>query len=247
MAGDEPEVGEMCCPVGVGSTSGCDSVCYVETRIEIGRSRPMSPEITVELVKVCPSVLWVTLVAVLIVVFYKPIKGELLPRLSGLKAFGVEATFIREELDKAVGKQAAEVSESDRSQVLRRAQRVVPVLHGARILWVDDIPENNTYERRILLSLGIFVDLVTTSTEALSKLSQKNYDAVISDMDRDGVPDEGLRFLAKMRKRNLYRPTIFYIGRFDPDRGIPPHAFGMTDRPDHLLHLVLDVLERERS
>jgi hypothetical protein len=29
-------------------------------------------------------------------------------------------------------------------------------------------------------------------------------------------------------------------------RGTPPGAFGITNRPDELIHLVLDVLERER-
>src|SRR5262249_19090110 len=65
---------------------------------------------------------------------------------------------IRRDLDEAVGKQAAKVSENDRSQVLRRAQYAAQVLQGAQLLWVDDIPDNNIYERRIFRSLGIFVD-----------------------------------------------------------------------------------------
>jgi len=207
----------------------------------------MSPEVTVELIKLIPSVLWILFVAISVAVFYKPIRRELLPRMSGFKAFGVEATFTREELDRAIEKQAAQVSENDRSQVLRRAQRVIPVLQGAQILWVDDNPDNNIYERRILRSLGVFVDLARSTGEALSMLQQTTYDAVISDMARGGVPDEGLKFLTEMRKRGLYRWTIFYVGRVDWERGTPPYAFGITNRPDHLLHYVLDVLERERS
>jgi CheY-like chemotaxis protein len=204
-------------------------------------------ELTIELLKLIPSILWVVLVAVLIGVFYKPIVRELLPRVSGFKAFGVEVALVRQELDRAVEKQEAEVSQGDRAQFLTRAQRVAPIVQGAQILWVDDNPDNNIYERSILRSLGIFVDLARTSAEALSMLSQTQYDVVISDMSRDGVADEGLRFLAEMRERGLLRWTIFYIGRVDPERGVPAYAFGITDRPDHLLHLVFDSLERERG
>lgn len=210
----------------------------------------MSPEVAVELVKLLPTTLWIVFVAILIAIFYKPIKRDLLPRMSGFRAFGFEAAFVEEELDKAIGKQGegdVQVSKQDRSQVLRRAQRVAPVLRGARILWVDDKPDFNVYERSILQSLGILVDMATTTEKALSMLRSADYHAVISDMERDGIPDEGLQFIDKMRRQGLYRPTILYIRSLDPSRGTPPYAFGITNQPDHLLHYVMDVLERERS
>jgi hypothetical protein len=37
---------------------------------------------------------------------------------------------------------------------------------------------------------------------------------------------------------------IFYVGVFAPARGVPPQAFSMTNRPDDLLHLILDALEK---
>jgi hypothetical protein len=40
--------------------------------------------------------------------------------------------------------------------------------------------------------------------------------------------------------------VIFYVGEFDPGRGLPPFAFGLTNRPDELLHLILDVLARRK-
>jgi len=42
-------------------------------------------------------------------------------------------------------------------------------------------------------------------------------------------------------------PVIFYIGYPDPSKGVPPHAFGITHRPDELLHLIMDALERVKS
>jgi CheY-like chemotaxis protein len=207
----------------------------------------LSPEVAVELIRLVPSILWILFIIVIVAIFHRPIRQELLPRMTGLKAFGFEATFIREELDKAVDKQAAQVSENDRSQVLRRASRVASILQEAQILWVDDNPDNNIYERRMLRSLGIFIDLARSTQEALSMLQHTEYDVVISDMEREGVPDEGIRFLNEMRSRGLYRWTIFYVASYEESRGVPPFAFGMTNRPDHLLHYIMDILERERS
>jgi hypothetical protein len=37
-------------------------------------------------------------------------------------------------------------------------------------------------------------------------------------------------------------PIIFYIGRYDPTAGTPAGAFGITNRPDQLIHLAIDAL-----
>jgi CheY-like chemotaxis protein len=207
----------------------------------------MSPEVAVELVKLIPSALWIVFIAILIAVFYKPIKQDLLPRMSGFRAFGVELAFLQKELNQAIDKQATYVSMNERSRVLRRAQRVAPVLKGARLLWVDDDPTSNAYESSILESLGIIVDTAIATEEALQMIGHTDYHVIISDMKREGVPDQGLQFIKKIRSQNLDRRTIIYLGSFDDTRKIPAYVFGITNRPDHLLHYVMDVLERERS
>ena len=78
-------------------------------------------------------------------------------------------------------------------------------------------------------------------------ISQSRYDLLISDIDRDGVPDEGLRFLSQMHERNSWPRTIFYIGHVEQESCVPAHAFGISDRPDELLHLVMDALERSMA
>ena len=206
----------------------------------------MTPEVAVEIIKIIPSILWFVFVAILVIRLYGPIKTELLPHLSGLKMFGVEATFIREELEKAVKKQKTKISQEAKSKVERRLQKNVPLLRKTKVLWVDDNPGNIAYESRILRSVGVNIDTVTSTTQALSMLSQNDYDLIISDIARDGVPDEGLRFLSETRKQDLFRPTIFYAGAVDWDRGTPPYAFGITNRVDHLLHYVMDIAEREK-
>lgn len=140
-----------------------------------------------------------------------------------------------------------DVSVADRSQVTRRAQRIRDVLQGGRILWVDENPFNNLPERRSLQSMGIHVDIATDDQEAFALLSGGRYDVIISEMAHSGEEEWGSRFLTDVRGRGVYTWTVFYVLNFDPSRGIPGYAFGMTNRPDHLLHYIMDILERERS
>lgn len=134
-----------------------------------------------------------------------------------------------------------------RSPALRRAEMIGLVLQDARLLWVDDVPDNNVYERNLLNSLGIGTDLARSTDEALGKLTSKqHYDVVISDMSRYGTNDAGLQLLRAMRERDHQLQVIFYLMQIDAARGTPPGAFGATERPDELLYYIFDVLERER-
>jgi CheY-like chemotaxis protein len=239
-------------------------------------------DVATELIKLIPTVLWALVAVWIIFLFKNPIRTQLLPRLTGVKAFGIEFSLARQELDRAA-KDAEEkarqteqtdperqleratdtwtdspiplgqrwldyvVTPEQRSQVLRRAEAVIPALQpGARILWVDDQPENNANERRMFESLRIFVDEALSTDQALSRLERAAYDAVISDMSRNGDDQAGLRLLSEMRRREIDLPVIFYVGQIDSSRGTPPGAFGITVRPDELLHYTLDALERRR-
>lgn len=206
----------------------------------------MATEIAVELIKIIPTVLWLLFLVFLIVVFYRPIRNELIPRLSGLKVLGVEAIFIKEELTKAASKESA-ISEMAVDQVTRRAQRLASLILGTQIILVNDVPEEMTHVERILRSLGMRVDIASDTDTALSMMNQNRYDLVVSDMNREGIPDEGIRFLSEIRRRGLHRPTIFSAGNFDPSRGVPPYAFGITNRVDELLNLIFDIIERTRG
>jgi len=40
--------------------------------------------------------------------------------------------------------------------------------------------------------------------------------------------------------------VVFYVSVVYQDKPLPPGAFGLTNRPDELLHLVIDALEPVR-
>jgi CheY-like chemotaxis protein len=138
-------------------------------------------------------------------------------------------------------------TELGRTQVARRAARSESLFRGARLLLVNDVPTQMSHLIGILRNLGTDVGIETSSERALRALSCDTYHVVISDMERDGMPDEGIRFLRRMRQSGHLVPVIFTIGHFDPALGTPAFAFGVTDRADECLNLILDALERVRG
>jgi DNA-binding response OmpR family regulator len=79
-----------------------------------------------------------------------------------------------------------------------------------RVLWVDDHPRNNEVERRYLERSRIAVYQVTTTEEALELLAMYKYGAVISDMNRNDKPLDGLTLVKEMRHRGDRTPFIVY-------------------------------------
>jgi len=209
---------------------------------------------------------WIVFAVWLVVRFEDPIRNKLLPGVNAVEAFGFKIGFAdaRKELQKAVNKQqpgrgavGATITDNEVQQVVQRAKFLAPVVEGAHILGVDPKPANNVYEQNVLRSFGVFVDLAESTSTAMELAAVASYDAVISNMERQGESAEpaadgkslpaGLVLLRRLRESGNTAPLIFYIMHLDPSRGTPAGAFAITNRPDHLLHSVMDVLERRRS
>jgi hypothetical protein len=94
-------------------------------------------------------------------------------------------------------------------------------------------------------AVGVAIDLARTTDEDLVMTSRRLYDTLLSDMARDR-PDASLHLLAAMRARGDQTPAALYVGRVDPARAGARLHPGHHDRPDELLHLVCDALERRR-
>ena len=132
----------------------------------------------------------------------------------------------------------------EQSPALRRAHLVQVVLNGARILWIDDYPTNNTWEVAFFEAAGARIRTAESTETALARLEAEPYDLVISDIARGSSPDEGLRALPKIRAIAPQTPVVFYVGHAESPP--PAGSFGIADAPEELVHLVLDVLERQR-
>lgn len=109
------------------------------------------------------------------------------------------------------------------------------------ILWVDDVPENNTYERITLEQVGFRFVLASSTNEALSLIGNHRYAAIISDMNRKEGADEGYVLLKRLREQGVHTPYFIYTGTCNPkdkEEAAMRGVSGITDNPDVLIKLL---------
>lgn len=115
-----------------------------------------------------------------------------------------------------------------------------------RILWVDDKPDNNRYERNALEAIGYEFSLAYSTDEALRLMSSQNFDAVISDMARKEGRREGYVLLKALRGFDITTPYFIYAGSNASKEKLNAKnkgAQGLTNRPDELIQLVSQFVE----
>jgi CheY-like chemotaxis protein len=207
------------------------------------------------------AVLWVLVAAYALWILREPLTAAA-GRLAGVEAFGVKLSLsggaalnAAIELAQKNPDWPVEVPFADREAALERANTHRALFEGAEILWVDDRPSNNRNEARMLRSFGALVTFAATTEEALRALDtaaeqHQPFDIILSDISRDlpaPDPTAGLAMLPRLREAGFQQPVIFYVGRPEPGAGVPPDAFGLTNRPDQLLQLIVDALSRVRG
>ena len=210
-----------------------------------------------------PGTVFTAFLAVYLVVNWKSL-GQFTRRISGLEALGVKMEFTAAEAElgmaakqngrlrvqSTVSTKTKEIriTEDDERRAVKRAEAVAEVLEGRAILWVDDLPANNVHERKAFETFGLKVRFVRTNSDAVEELetSDIGFDVVISDIGRPASTPNGLELLGDLAAAQLEFPVIYYIADLDPTKPVPPGAFGLTNRPDELVHLVIDALERLR-
>jgi CheY-like chemotaxis protein len=132
------------------------------------------------------------------------------------------------------------VVESITPRSIRRAGR-------ATVLWVDDRPENNNYERQALEALGINFVISTSTDDAITKLQKQKFDVVISDMGRPPDQRAGYTLLDQMRKSKDETPFVIYASSRAPEHVAEARAhgaIGCTNRPNELFEYVVTALGR---
>ncbi len=85
------------------------------------------------------------------------------------------------------------------------------------VLWVDDNPDNNVYERKAMEAVGIQLVLSENTSDALKLLSRQSFAAVISDMGRREGPREGYALLDAKRTSGDQTPLFFYASSNAPE------------------------------
>lgn len=112
------------------------------------------------------------------------------------------------------------------------------------ILWVDDRPSNNLFERQALAALGFRFVLSTSTEDALSRLKQQSFDVIISDMGRPPDSQAGYTLLDAVRNAGVRTPFFIYAGSRAAEHraeAAKRGAQGVTNRPDELFDMVSEA------
>jgi CheY-like chemotaxis protein len=146
--------------------------------------------------------------------------------------------------DESTLRQVAQVvTEAARPSVARR-------LGEASVLWVDDRPSNNVYERKSLEALGARFVLSMSTEDALEKIRENHFDVIISDMGRPPDPRAGYTLLDQLRSEGVDTTFIIYAGsnaQKHKDEAKRHGALGSTNNPQELFRLVTAALARRAS
>ena len=120
-----------------------------------------------------------------------------------------------------------------------------------RILWVDDRPENNTYERQAFEAMGLRFTLALSTDEAFERLAQTKFAAIISDMGRREGPREGYVLLDRLRSEGDRTPLFIYASSNAPEhkREAREHGGqGCTNNAQELFEMVTRaVIQRQTT
>jgi CheY-like chemotaxis protein len=171
----------------------------------------------------------------------------------------ISEAIARTELTEFIGHPTLEVNRLRDRELKKASERIFTEKNTPHvdikqklILWVDDRPENNIFERKAMDKYGIKFVLAQSTNEAvdeiekLYKSSKSYFDAIISDMGRPTDSQAGYTLLESLRARGNQTPYFIY-GRSRAPKHIAEAlargAQGMTNVPGELIEMVLASLK----
>jgi CheY-like chemotaxis protein len=124
-------------------------------------------------------------------------------------------------------------------------------LEGRSILWVDDRPSANSYERNYLKELGASITQSLSTQDAKAKVDEASFDLIISDVGRKEGERHNLRagydLLNELMDRRPRIPVVFYTTSARTKLRQPEvvdYGAYVTDRPADLVDTVVHLLGR---
>jgi CheY-like chemotaxis protein len=182
---------------------------------------------TQKLFQAIAALLW-PLIAIFLVVRFRPAIAAIIEsarsrkftiKIGGQELTMEEANHAQQNLIADLQNQVCEIQKklgnsvtSDQPKVLESVTASIPKVPS--ILWVDDVPKNNSYFIQQLSDLGVKVDLAQSTLEGEALLKSRNYDFLISDMGRkEGLnynQTAGIDFLEFVRTADKVTPFVIY-------------------------------------
>jgi hypothetical protein len=172
--------------------------------------------------------------------------ATLTPFLDDINDSIARKTMDAKELDASITRKQMQLSDAQKNALFTRMAAVKDRKTPIKAIWFDDdfgAPELS--EMRLIRALNVQLDRVYDENLVEKMMAETPYDLIISDMKRGGDPKAGIAFLQKLVAENKRIPMIFYLIAHTESRGTPPYAFGITNNPSELVHLVMDIIERK--
>jgi CheY-like chemotaxis protein len=202
---------------------------------------------------IAKTVIWPIVVLVIAFSFRRTIRDRISQSeefvLTGPGGVGITARGRVEAAD-ALIKASQPTGGLDRREAFEQVGEIIRTVgdfgRPPRILWVDDRPSNNTYERQAMEKLGMVFELSTSTDDALAKIKAREpYDAIISDMGRPPDDRAGYTLLDRLRLNGDQTPFVIYASSRSQehfDESVRHGAAGCTNRPGELIDLVRRAL-----
>ena len=179
-------------------------------------------------------------------------------KLYGPRDFKNEENFMKlQKLTFLLGAATAKTGEQTTDEDIKKVVDIildsdqVKAISSAKwrnqILWVDDRPGNNTYERQAFEAMGLQFKLALSTDEALKDLSKNRYAAIISDMVRHEGSREGYVLLDQLRKEGNRTPLFFYASSnaLEHIQETRSHGGqGCTNNPQELFKMVIEAVNK---
>ena len=206
-----------------------------------------------------PLILFLVIFPVLVLLVFSWLVSKHSDKLYGPSDFRNEDNYMKLVTVGSLGAATGRHKDSSSTKEIRKIVELVDDIvttrpkeasgWGNQILWVDDRPENNTYEREAFEGIGLQFTLALSTQEAFEKLSEDKYSVIISDMGRREGPREGYVLLDRLRKEGDETPLFFYAASNAPEHiqeTLDHGGQGCTNNPRDLFEMVTKaVIERQ--
>jgi CheY-like chemotaxis protein len=188
---------------------------------------PMTMDQFIELLKALGQYAWPILAIVAFVKLFPTIKAFLLRekvkiKIGTMEISGEEAAQLLkrqvEDLQNKVVHIEEKLGETPKLDV-DSSGLIYPLRRGEkpRVQWVDDFPANNAMQMEKLTNDGFWIDVASTTKQAIEMLKYTQYDLVISDMGRieDGAnkPNAGVILTREIRLQDKKVPVVIFSTR----------------------------------
>jgi CheY-like chemotaxis protein len=214
------------------------------------------------------AIVWPLIVLIILLTLRTPLQRFFEELIEvNLKAGPIETTVKRKQLFEAAASLGAATAhwqdEAQDNQHIQNVEKTKDIakavdqlmtprtsrqIQGSSVLWVDDRPINNTYERQALEALGIQFSISKSTEDALERLQRKTYALIISDMARPPDQKAGYTLLEKVKAMHISTPFIIYAGSKRPEHIAEARqrgAFGTTNDPQELFEFVIRALKSD--